>query len=44
MANKHMKKGWARWLTPLMLGRLEIRRIPVQDQPRQIVPETPSPK
>jgi hypothetical protein len=34
------------WLTPVIVDiwEAEIGRITVQDQPRQIVPKTPSPK
>jgi hypothetical protein len=41
-----MKQAGLQWLTPIILvtWETEIRRIEVQDQPGQIVHETPSPK
>jgi hypothetical protein len=42
--NRGMAGHW--WLTPIILAiqKAEIRRIAVQSQPRQIVPETLSQK
>jgi hypothetical protein len=40
------KRSWHWWLTPIILAtqEAEIRRITVQSQPRQIIPETLSQK